>query len=233
MTVDTRGRADPGEAAPRRRRLDAARNYDALVAAAREEFQENGTDAPLKAVARRAGVGIATLYRNFPNRTSLLEAVYADDVADKVDVLCRTASTARTACTDTEQVWRTVAEWLDRFTRSVAEDAALREVFSPEALCLSPCRKVLSEAVAGLLARAGTALPGPRGAEAEVFLHAVVSLAVSPFLTDGQRGQALSLLLDGLRYRGEPGRGAVLPVTHERRPGDERPGPGHERTERA
>ncbi|WP_181140204.1 TetR/AcrR family transcriptional regulator [Streptomyces sp. Ru62] len=217
MTVDARGRAEPDEAAPRRpRRLDAARNYDALVAAAREEFQENGTDAPLKAVARRAGVGIATLYRNFPTRTALLEAVYAGDVADTVDALCRTAGTAQPVGTDAEHAWRTVADWLDRFTRTVAEDAALREVFSPEALCLSPCREALSEAVTELLAHAGTALPAHRGAEAETFLRAVVSLAVSPFLTGGQREHALSLLLDGLRRRGEPVRGAGPPLTEER-----------------
>ncbi|MEV5148597.1 helix-turn-helix domain-containing protein [Streptomyces sp. NPDC052727] len=222
MTVDARVPPDLAEVASRRpRRPDAARNYDALVAAAREEFQENGTDAPLKAVARRAGVGIATLYRNFPTRTSLVEAVFADDVADTVDALCRTASTAQPAGTDPEQAWRTLVGWLDGFTRTVAEDAALREVFSPEALCLSPCRKVLSEAVAELLAQAGTALPARCGAQAEGFLRIVVSLAVSPFLTGGQRAHALSLFLEGLRHRGEPGRGAGLPLTEERDEGTE------------
>ncbi|MFH9090415.1 TetR/AcrR family transcriptional regulator [Streptomyces sp. NPDC017673] len=219
MTVDAHGRAEPGEAAPRRpRRLDAARNYDALVAAARAEFQENGADASLKAVARRAGVGIATLYRNFPTRTALLTAVYADDVADTIGALCRTASTAPTAGTGAEQAWRTLADWLDRFTRTVAEDAALREVFSPEALCRSPCRQALSEAVTGLLAHAGTAPCAHPCAEeeADTFLRAAVSLAVSPFLTAGEREHALSLLLNGLRYHGEPGRHAGPQVTKER-----------------
>ncbi|MFF5550405.1 TetR/AcrR family transcriptional regulator [Streptomyces olivaceoviridis] len=217
MTVDAHGRAEPGEAAPRRpRRLDAARNYDALVAAARAEFQENGTDASLKAVARRAGVGIATLYRNFPTRTALLTAVYADDVADTVGALCRTASTAPAAGSGAEQAWRTLADWLDRFTRTVAEDAGLREVFSPEALCPSPCRQALSEAVTELLAHAGTAPCAHPGAEADTFLRAAVSLAVSPLLTGGEREHALSLLLDGLRHHGEPGRHAGPRVTKER-----------------
>ncbi|MEV8376870.1 helix-turn-helix domain-containing protein [Kribbella sp. NPDC056861] len=61
-------------------RVDAARNYDLLVAAGREAFAEHGTDASLEEIARRAGVGIGTLYRRFPNRTALLEAVYVDEI---------------------------------------------------------------------------------------------------------------------------------------------------------
>lgn len=61
-------------------RADAARNYDLLVAAAREAFAEHGTDTSLEEIARRAGVGIGTLYRRFPNRTALLEAVYVDEI---------------------------------------------------------------------------------------------------------------------------------------------------------
>jgi AcrR family transcriptional regulator len=61
-------------------RADAARNYDLLVTAAREAFAEHGTDTSLEEIARRAGVGIGTLYRRFPNRTALLEAVYVDEI---------------------------------------------------------------------------------------------------------------------------------------------------------
>lgn len=61
-------------------RADAARNYDLLVAAAREAFADHGTDTSLEEIARRAGVGIGTLYRRFPNRTALLEAVYVGEI---------------------------------------------------------------------------------------------------------------------------------------------------------
>lgn len=67
-------------AARRPRRADARRNYDALLLAAREAFAAHGADASLEDIARRAGVGIGTLYRNFPSRTELFEAVYADEV---------------------------------------------------------------------------------------------------------------------------------------------------------
>ncbi|GAA2611498.1 helix-turn-helix domain-containing protein [Actinomadura fulvescens] len=62
-------------------RADARRNHDRLLAAAREVFDELGADAPLDDVARRAGIGNATMYRHFPTRRDLLLAVYADEVA--------------------------------------------------------------------------------------------------------------------------------------------------------
>jgi AcrR family transcriptional regulator len=72
---------------PRRVRADAQRNRAALVAAAYEVLSERGLDAPLEAVARRAGVGSATLYRHFPTRTALLEAVVADRFAEYAEAV--------------------------------------------------------------------------------------------------------------------------------------------------
>jgi AcrR family transcriptional regulator len=66
-------------------RADAARNYDLLVTAAAEAFGEHGTDTSLEQIARRAGVGIGTLYRRFPNRVALLEAVYVDEIQSVCD----------------------------------------------------------------------------------------------------------------------------------------------------
>ncbi|MFI6678428.1 TetR/AcrR family transcriptional regulator [Kribbella sp. NPDC050470] len=66
-------------------RADAARNYDLLVTAAQEAFAEHGTDTSLEEIARRAGVGIGTLYRRFPNRVALLEAVYIDEIQSVCD----------------------------------------------------------------------------------------------------------------------------------------------------
>ncbi|WP_350279425.1 helix-turn-helix domain-containing protein [Kribbella sp. HUAS MG21] len=66
-------------------RADAARNYDRLVTAARDTFAEHGTGTSLEEIARRAGVGIGTLYRRFPSRTALLEAVYVDEIQSVCD----------------------------------------------------------------------------------------------------------------------------------------------------
>lgn len=63
-------------------RADARRNRDRLVESARAVFADLGTQAPLDEVARRAGIGNATLYRHFPSRDELVVAVYADEVAE-------------------------------------------------------------------------------------------------------------------------------------------------------
>jgi AcrR family transcriptional regulator len=64
----------------RKPRADAARNREQLIAAAKAAFTERGADAPLEDIARRAGVGIGTLYRHFPTREALLAAVYRREV---------------------------------------------------------------------------------------------------------------------------------------------------------
>jgi AcrR family transcriptional regulator len=64
------------------RRVDAERNRELLVAAAASIFGESGLDAPMDAIARRAGVGNATLYRNFPHREDLVAAVFVDQLLD-------------------------------------------------------------------------------------------------------------------------------------------------------
>src|SRR6266508_3955540 len=63
-------------------RADAARNRQALLSAAREIMSEQGLDAPLDEIARRAGVGNATLYRRFPTRIDLIVAVFAERMAE-------------------------------------------------------------------------------------------------------------------------------------------------------
>lgn len=72
--------APPG--AERPRRADAQRNHERVLAAAKEIFDEQGVSAPLDEIARRAGVGNATMYRHFPTRRELVIAVYADEVTE-------------------------------------------------------------------------------------------------------------------------------------------------------
>src|SRR6478752_2314263 len=63
-------------------RSDAARNRQKLLTAAAEEFTLRGSDASLEAIAKRAGVGIGTLYRHFPTRDALVAAAYEAEVED-------------------------------------------------------------------------------------------------------------------------------------------------------
>src|SRR5213080_4596744 len=87
----------------RPKRADARRNYDKVLAAAREAFAEGGESTALEEIALRAGVGIGTLYRHFPNRQALLEALYIDEVAE----LCRSA-----AALDGADPWEALSGWL-------------------------------------------------------------------------------------------------------------------------
>ncbi|MDQ8044281.1 MAG: helix-turn-helix domain-containing protein [Solirubrobacteraceae bacterium] len=70
-------------------RADARRNRDALLTAARSVFAELGLDAPLDAIAKRAGVGRATLYRRFPTRDALIAAIFDDDFAALSEVVAQ------------------------------------------------------------------------------------------------------------------------------------------------
>ena len=73
--------ATDSEIIPRKPRADSVRNRDLLLAAAKATFAEDSAEAPLEAIARRASVGIGTLYRHFPTREALIAAVYAREIA--------------------------------------------------------------------------------------------------------------------------------------------------------
>lgn len=94
-----------------RRRADAERNRTRILDAARAAFVEPGADVSMAEVSRRADVGMATLYRNFPGRRELLEALYVDEV----DAICTAAATPGTGTPG-----EAVEQWLRRFVVFVA-----------------------------------------------------------------------------------------------------------------
>jgi AcrR family transcriptional regulator len=69
------GEREAGDEGRGTMRADARRNYDRLVTAAREVFSKYGGDASMEAIAKEAGVGVGTLYRHFPKRIDIVEAV--------------------------------------------------------------------------------------------------------------------------------------------------------------
>src|SRR5215472_1685086 len=77
----------PNQFPPPTRRADAERNRGKILAAARAAFADPEAEVSMAEISRRAGVGMATLYRNFPGRRELLEAVFADEV----DAICEAA----------------------------------------------------------------------------------------------------------------------------------------------
>ena len=88
------------------RRADAERNREKILAAARAAFADPDADVSMAEISRRAGVGMATLYRNFSNRRALLEALYVDEV----DAVCEAAATI-----DGSTPGAILIAWLDRF----------------------------------------------------------------------------------------------------------------------
>src|ERR1700758_251439 len=84
----------PSAEAVRRPRADAVRNRERVLEAAKVVFSAGGPDASLEAVAKRAGVGIGTLYRHFPTREALFEAVYRREVDQLAELAERLATEA-------------------------------------------------------------------------------------------------------------------------------------------
>jgi AcrR family transcriptional regulator len=89
------------------RRADAERNRDKILTAARAAFADPDAEVSMAEISRRAGVGMATLYRNFPGRQELLEALYTDEV----DAVCQAAETI-----DGETPGAALVAWLHRFS---------------------------------------------------------------------------------------------------------------------
>jgi AcrR family transcriptional regulator len=99
-------------------RADARRNRERVLQAAAELFAEQGTDVSLEAVAARAGVGIATLYRNFPHRDALVEAAYRSEVEHLCD-----AAVELLAANPPDVA---LAEWMDRFVSYAATKRGMK-----------------------------------------------------------------------------------------------------------
>ena len=176
-------------------RADARRNYDKLVATAREVYAAEGTSAPLEEIARRADVGIGTLYRHFPTRQALLEAVYAEEIQNMAD--------AADALADREP-WDALSTWLRQYVGFAATKKALTEALleaAPESDVLAGCRTVLLAAGERLVERAQAAgVVRPDTTFTDVG-RLISSVAVVPTVDDEQRDRLIELALDGLRYK--------------------------------
>ncbi|WP_351234957.1 helix-turn-helix domain-containing protein [Streptomyces sp. NPDC002133] len=177
-------------ASQRPHRRDAARNYDALLAAAREAFAENGAEASLEDIARRAGVGIGTLYRNFPTRRHLFESVYADEV----NALCRVAQEVAEL-----EPWEALTSWLCRFVDYSVTKRAIREALSNESDIFLACRESMYQAGGPLFERAQKAGQARADMAFDDLLRMVAGITATKFPDDAQRDRVLAIALDGVR----------------------------------
>src|SRR5215204_190896 len=110
------------EPSARALRADAKRNRELILAAARDVFAERGLDAPLEAIARRAGVGQATLYRRFPTRQDLLVATFGPKLAAYTEAIDR-------ALKDPDP-WRGFCDYLTAITGMQQGDRGFRDILT-------------------------------------------------------------------------------------------------------
>ena len=182
----------------RPKRADARRNYEKVLAAAREAFAEGGESTALEEIARRAGVGIGTLYRHFPSRQALLEALYVDEVEE----VCRSA-----AALDGEDPWEALNSWFERFIGYLATKRALAHellnYLDHDASLFRVCRASLFDAAEPLLQRAQEAgVVRPDVSIGDV-MQMVIGIGKIPTAEPGQVEHILRVALDGLRYQPE------------------------------
>ena len=179
-------------------RSDAARNRRQIVESARRAFAAEGLDVALDSIARRAGVGTATLYRRFPTREHLVEACMADRMQAHL-------AAAETAAADPDP-WRGIVGYLTAVCAMQAEDQAVNELLTrsfPTSRRLEAPRRRAYSALQSLIARA----------QAEGTLRADVSVDDLPLLLFANAGvvrathgtapdawrRVLGITIDGLR----------------------------------
>ncbi|GHF67054.1 TetR family transcriptional regulator [Streptomyces mashuensis] len=179
-------------------RRDARRNRELLVAAARELYAEQGLGAPLDEIARRAGVGNATLYRRFPTRGALIEAVFGDSLGGTL----RRGEEARAA----EDPWEGLVRYLEHIFEGLATDRGSNDLMTtgiPDIPSLDALKVHHHETVSLLLARARDRGAVRADVVVEDLLFALAALgrvvpAATAVAPDAWRRQ-LHLLLAALR----------------------------------
>lgn len=176
-------------------RADARRNYERIVVAARETLLEQGAEASLEEIARRAGVGIGTLYRRFPTRLALLEAVYREDVdrlREATDVLLETGPP-----------WTAVEGWVDGFldyaSTKRALFAELVDAVGRDSELLTYSRSVINRTADQVLdngKRAGVVRPGVEAAD---LLRLIGGCSMMGPLDEEQSRRLAEIVLAGIR----------------------------------
>ncbi|WP_236794303.1 TetR/AcrR family transcriptional regulator [Amycolatopsis sp. GM8] len=192
---------DPRSRAGRPRRADARRNYEQLVEQARIAFAEFGVDASLDEIARRAGVASGTLYRHFPTRLDLIEAVLAEQIAELVE-LGRRLLTA-------EDEFDALSTWLRAvlghgLTYRGLSAAVMNSALDREKGLVSRWHAEMFDAGAALLARArqsGVVVADANDADVLKMIGAVAWAAQDSPDGSAQADRLLALFMNGLLAR--------------------------------
>ncbi len=190
---------DPSTEA-RRLRRDAQRNRERILAAAGEVFAERGVDATLDEVAARAGVGVGTVYRRYPNKAALLDELFEQRIAELASIADEAAAEA--------DAWRALTRFLERLEELLAADRALEHLVvgaGPGQERVARARERLRAPVAALVERAKAA--GRLRADVEAadisILHTMLAAVVARTRDSAPDlwRRYLALLVDGLASR--------------------------------
>jgi AcrR family transcriptional regulator len=175
-------------------RADAKRNKELLVTAARDVFASEGGSASMDAIARKAGVGVGTLYRHFPKRIDIVEAVYTNDLDELVATAERTAEL---------EPWQAVQDFLLAFLRYARTKRTflteLQEAFDKHPNLKLTSRERIDQAaefVVGRAQRAGVLRDDINGAD---LMQLLGPMCANATLSEDQGKRLLTLVLDGLR----------------------------------
>ena len=203
-TVPIDSSPDEIAVAPRKPRADAQRNQRKLLDVAARAFSTDGVGASLEAIAQEAGVGIGTLYRHFPTREALVEAVYRHEVEALIDAA---EAIGHGTTPDTA-----LAEWMRRFVDYIATKRGMRDTL----LALKQSQSPLFAETSGLLPLALKRLIDRAVADGSIrsdadpadIYHALSSIYSAQDTADWRERshRLVNLLMDGLRYRAPPRR---------------------------
>ena len=178
----------------RPQRADARRNYETLLQAAREAFGEDGTGATMDDIAHRAQLGIGTLYRHFPTRQHLLEAVYVDEF----EAISRRADDLASL-----PPWDALVAWLREFVRYAATKRALAQEMltsiDRDAEVFRASREAITSAGDLLLGRAQDAGVARADAQWADIGRLIGGIAGAAGDDAEQVERLLDIVLDGLR----------------------------------
>jgi AcrR family transcriptional regulator len=200
--VNTRG-ADTENGVPvmdeaadgRTMRADARRNNERLLTAARDVFSKCGGDASMEAIAKEAGVGVGTLYRHFPKRIDIVEAVYREDVDQLVE-------TAETVVAE-QDPWPAIVTWLEAFLRYARDKRTflteLREAFDKNPALKVASRERVDRAADLVLRRAQDAGVVRTDIDGADLMQLMGPMCTNATLSEDQSHRLLAMVLDGLR----------------------------------
>ena len=191
----TAGGKAPG--AVRKPRADAQRNRDGLLAAAKAAFGEVGAEASLDEIARRAGVGIGTLYRHFPTREAVVEAVYRREVQQLADAAPRLIESLPPA--EALRAWMRL--FIDYIAAKKVIAPALKSLVGGGSALYADSSTRITEAMALLVEQARASGDIRHNADSADLLRALVGFAYVNSAPDWEASarRLIDLLIDGLR----------------------------------